>query len=131
MNGITYVVQPGLTVTSEVATGSPRIFTGNDGFLRFIDSVGNSQILYPAFSEPSTLRKILQGLDATSSFTIQTDGTAQLLLNGQRYTLVPDITLGDIPSIQANSLWWQESPTRFHYKSTQQPNRSVGFSVRQ
>ena len=95
--------------------------------------MGNDQVLYPAFAGPATLRSILQGLDSSATVTIALDGTATVEFNGQRFTLVPDLTLAPVPPEHAGQDWWQESETRYRVVNWQSlPVRSVsqGFTVR-
>jgi hypothetical protein len=130
LNGAVYVVLPGVGVGLEAATGTSRLVQGGDGVLRFIDALGNSQVLNPAFGEPATLRSILQGLDPSATLNIQLDGTAFIKLNGKAYTLMPDMTLGGVPSDHAGQAWWQESATRYRWLNLQTPGASQGFTVR-
>ena len=129
-NGQTYVVQPGIAVALEAPTGSARLVTGSDGLLHFIDAQGYNQVLYPAFDEPNTLRNILLSLDLAASLNIQLDGTAGIVLNGKRYTLVPDATLGGIPSDRMGQAWWQESAVRYRFGNVVRPGTSQGFVLR-
>jgi hypothetical protein len=133
LNGVTYVVQAGVGVQLEVASGTARLLLGSDGLFHFIDAQGNKQVLYPAFSEPSALRNILRTMDLASTLSIQLDGTAVIVLNGQRHTLVPDMTLLAVPGDRAGQDWWQESATRYRVTNVETfPWRvwSQGFTVR-
>ena len=53
VNGLTYVVQPGVGVQADSATGSARLSRGTDGNWHFIDAQGNHHILYPVFADPA------------------------------------------------------------------------------
>ena len=55
-----------------------------------------------------------------------------LVINGQSYTLVPDITLGDIPAERAGQSWWQESALRYRLvnAAASRLGTSQGFGVR-
>jgi hypothetical protein len=108
-NGLTYVVQPGVQVQLDSATGSARLETDADGNGHFIDAQGNNQILYPAFADVTALRNALLGLDGGATLSIQLEGTATIVLQGQRYTLVPDLTLGKVPTERVGQSVWQES----------------------
>lgn len=133
LNGVTYVVQAGAGVQLDPASGAAQLVVGADGLLHFIDAQGNNQVLYPALSEPGALRNILRGLDLGSTLSIQLDGTAVIVLNGQRYTLVPDLTLLAVPAERAGQDWWQESATRYRVTNVETfPWRvwSQGFTVR-
>ena len=134
LTGVTYVVQAGAGVQLDPASGAAQLVVGADGLLHFIDAQGNNQVLYPAFSEPGALRNILRGMDLASTLSIQLDGTAVIVLNGQRYTLVSDMTLLAVPGDRAGQDWWQESPTRYRVTNVETfPWRvwSQGFTVRQ
>ena len=133
VNGVRYVLQPGVAVQVGEPSGTAQLTMGADGLYRFVDALGNTQVLYPAFAEPTTLRRILQGLDASATVTIALDGTATIDFNGQRYTLVPDLTVAPVPAEHAGQDWWQESETRYRLVNWQSlPVRTVsqGFTVR-
>ena len=133
VNGVRYVLQPGIGVHLGAASGSAQLPLGGDGYFHFVDALGNEQVLYPAFAEPATLRSILQGMDFRATVNIALDGTATIDFNGQRYTLVPDLTLAPVPAEHAGQDWWQESDTRYRVVNWQSlPLRSVsqGFTVR-
>jgi uncharacterized repeat protein (TIGR01451 family) len=133
VNGVRYVLQPGIGVHLGAASGSAQLPLGGDGYFHFVDALGNDQVLYPAFAEPATLRSILQGMDFRATVNIALDGTATIDFNGQRYTLVPDLTLAPVPAEHAGQDWWQESDTRYRVVNWQSlPLRSVsqGFTVR-
>ncbi len=134
LNGVTYAVQAGVAVQIDPASGIAQLVTGNDGLLHFIDALGNNQVLYPAFKEPGTLRNILQGLDRNATLSVQLDGTASILFNGQRYTLVPDLTLGSVPIERKGQNQWQDGPVRYRIVNVQVPfgtQSSQGFTVKQ
>ena len=134
LNGVTYVVQAGVAVQLDPASANAQLVTGADGLLHFIDTLGNNQVLYPAFSEPGALRNILRGMDLATTLNIQLDGTASIVYNGQRYTLVPDLTLLAVPADRVDQDWWQESPTRYRVVNMETfPWRvwSQGFTVKQ
>lgn len=107
-NGVTYAVLPGVAVQSEAATGHAQLRTGGDGYLHFIDSLGNNQALYPAFADVWALRNALRGLDLSATLSIQLGGTAAIAFKGQRYTLVADATLSGVPAERAGQSVWQE-----------------------
>jgi hypothetical protein len=97
-----YVGRPDYVVTTGTP-GAPSLKQGDDGLWRFTDSLGNVQILRPAFMDPNVLRTALvQKLGAQFvSFAVQTDGTALLTTtsNGATQTavLTPSLTLGTAP----------------------------------
>jgi len=126
VNGITYVLRPSVSVTQVTATGNARLEVGSDGFYHFIDAQGNSQTLYPAFSEPQTLRSILQGMDANATLTIQLDSTAAAVLGGVGYTLVPDATLSPL----TGQPWWQDSAKHYFFNDQKPSGTSQGLTVR-
>ncbi|MES2582647.1 MAG: DUF4347 domain-containing protein [Pseudomonadota bacterium] len=134
VNGQTFVVQPGAEVKRGVPTGSAQLVLAGDGYYHFIDAQGNDQILYPAFKESGTVRTVLQSLDSNATLNIQLDGTASILFNGQRYTLVPDLTLSPIPANRVGQSWWQEGPVRYFIVNLQVPfgtSSAQGFTIRQ
>jgi hypothetical protein len=105
----TYVVQPGVVVQLlNNPGGKPSLSMGSDGYWHFIDAQGNSQIMYPAFADVTALRNALLGLDASATLSIQLDGTAASVFKGQRYTLVPDLTLSGVPAERVGQSVWQE-----------------------
>ncbi len=107
-NGLIYVVQPGVQVQLDSATGSAELVIGADGNWHFIDAQGNHQILYPAFADVTALRNALLGLDFGATSAIQLDGTAAIVFHGQRYTLVPDLTLAGVPTDRVGQMVWPE-----------------------
>ncbi len=133
LNGVQYVLQPSVAVQLVDAGGGARLMLGEDGRYHFVDAQGNSQVLHPAFAEPATLRRILQGLDLRATVNIALDGTATIDFNGQRYTLVPDLTQEPVPAERAGQDWWQESERRYRLVNLQSlPVRSLSqsFEVR-
>lgn len=114
LNGTWYVVRPEFLVTPGVP-GLPRFETRSDGLLRFIDSAGNSQILRPAFLDPQALQNLLTPMGGAIS--IQLDGSAQLNMGGQHFTLTPDMTLGGFVSEHAAENWWKESASRYRFRN--------------
>ena len=73
-------------------------------------------------------------MDLATTLSIQLDGTANIVYNGQRYTLVPDLTLLAVPADRVGQDWWQESPTRYRVTNMETfPWRvwSQGFTVKQ
>jgi hypothetical protein len=125
----TYVARPDYLVT-QGAPGAARLITGSDGLLRFIDSAGNTQILYPAFLDPTALiSQIAQTFGGNT--VIQADGTALLtLFNGQKFVLTPDLTLGDVPAQVGAALWWQDGANHYRYRIATFPPASQGLTVR-
>jgi uncharacterized repeat protein (TIGR02543 family) len=124
----TYVARPDYLVT-QGEPGAARLVTGADGLMRFIDSAGNVQILYPAFIDPETL--VNQVAQAVGGYAvIQPDGTALVTLwGGQKFVLTPDMTLGTVPPEQFAAGWWQDGPDHYRYRSYSYPNTSQGFTV--
>jgi hypothetical protein len=129
VNGLTYVVQASAAVQLGAATGAGQLLLGGDGLFHFIDTLGHNQVLYPAFADPATLRGALLGLDPNATLNIGLDGKASIVLNGQHYTLVPDLTLGAIPAEKVGLTWWQESATRYRVINAQVLGTSQGFTV--
>ncbi len=129
VGGTTYVARPDYSVT-QGTPGTPGLVTGSDGLMRFTDSAGNTQILYPAFIDPEIL--VNQVTQAVGGYTvIQTDGTALVtLFNGQKFVLIPDMTLGTVPPEQFAAGWWQDGPNHYRYRSSSFSPTSQGFTVR-
>ena len=124
-----YVARPDYSVTQGVP-GTPGLVTGSDGLLRFTDSAGNTQILYPAFLDPEVL-SVQIALEVSGSTLIQTDGTALVtLLNGQQYVLTPDMTLGGVPAQFWAAGLWQDGPNHYRYRNSSFPAASQGFTVK-
>ncbi len=121
-NGATFAVQPSVQVQLAPATGTATLTLGNDGLYRFIDAQGNAQVLYPAFAEVSTLRNtVVPSMFAGGTATIQLDGTARLVANGQTTTLGPDIVLGGVVADHAGQTWWFESAGRYRMSNVSAP----------
>ncbi len=130
IDGLTYVVQPGVVVQQVVnADGLARVAKGSDGYLHFTDGAGNDQILYPAFLEPQTLRNYLRAIDSEASLSIQLDGTAKAVLQGQSYDVVPDITLGGLPSNLPGQGWLQNGTQHFLFLNQQRTNTTQGLGL--
>lgn len=129
VGGTTYVARPDYVVT-QGTPGAPSLTTGSDGLMRFTDSAGNVQILYPAFIDPEVL--VNQIAQAFGGYTlIQTDGTALVtLLNGQKFVLTPDMTLGTVPPEQFAASWWQDGPNHYRYRIASRGETSQGFTLR-
>jgi hypothetical protein len=110
--------------------GTPGLTKGTDGLLRFTDSAGRIQILYPAFLDPEVLAsQVAQSVGA--SLVIQTDGTGLVTLrNGQKFVLTPDVTLGTVPPEFSAVAWWQDGPNHYRYRNISFSNTSQGFSVK-
>ena len=127
VGALIYVARPGYLVT-QGTPGAPGLTTGADGLLRFTDSAGHVQILYPAFLDPETLGS--QVSQAVGGYVlIQTDGTALVtLLNGQQFVLTPDLTLGTVPP-GILGIWWQDGPNHYRFRNGDYSNTSQGFSV--
>lgn len=130
INGLTYAVQPGLAVQFEVATGSARLVMGGDGYWHFVEALGNNQILYPAFADAAILRDTLKSLNPGATLTIQLDGTASVVIDGQRYTWIPDLALSKVPAERVGQYWWQESATRYWVVNAQPLGTAQGFTVK-
>ncbi len=128
--GITYIIQPGIVALPvDNRGGRPLLGVGSDSHLHFIDHSGNSQILYPAFLEPDTLLNYLRIVDSGAALSVQLDGTAAIRLNGRNYTIVPDITLGGIPSEHGSDPWWLNGPNHITFQNWRHPGTSQGFGV--
>ncbi len=130
IDGITYVVQPGVAVQRLANTdGKPGLTKGNDGKLRFMDTAGNSQTLHPAFLEPQTLRNYLRTIDSSATLAIQLDGTAKLVLQGKTYDLVPDSTLSGLPSNVPGHGWLQDAAQHYLFLNQQRANTAQGLGL--
>jgi len=130
LNGQTYAVQPGVAVQVEPASGSARLAMGGDRYWHFIDALGHHQILYPAFADAAILRDTLKSQNPGATLSIQLDGTASVVINGQRYTWVPDLTLSKVPAERVGQYWWQESATRQWVANAQPLGTAQGFTVK-
>jgi len=134
-NGVTYVVQPGVQVQVDPATGNARLVLGADGNWHFIDALGNHQVLSPAFADPVALRNALLGLDGSGTSAIQLDGTAAIVFQGQRYTLVPDLTLTGVPTERVGLMVWPEGAApggavRYRVVNNQPLGTAQGLTVK-
>lgn len=109
LNGKIYILRPDFQVTGG-GSGGPSLTPQADGSWKFVDSAGNVQILHPAFADPQTLHDLLSALGGTA--VVGVNGTVSLTLNGLKYVLVPDPTLG--PVLQT-SAWWQSGPAHFTF----------------
>lgn len=130
LGGVTYVLQPSVQVQLDPATGSARLVMGGDGYWHFIDAQGNNQILYPAFSDPASLRVALWGQDVGATLAIQLDGSAAIGFKGQRYALVPDLTLSGVPAERVGQSTWQDSALRFWVANAQPLGTAQGFTLK-
>ncbi len=129
VGGVWYVARPGYLVALG-APGAASLVMGPDSLLRFTDSGGGVQILYPAFLDTNTLgNQIAQVVGG--SIVIQTDGRAVLSMrDGARYVLTPDLVLGGVPPEQAAAMWWPDGANRFRYRTSSIFNTSQGFTVK-
>jgi len=107
-NGVTYVVRPDAMVQFDTATGQARLQATHDAAYEFVDGEGNKQNLRPAFSETAVLKSILQEIDLNATLTIRPNSVAAVLVNGQRMTLVPSLTLKNTLERDGGRRWWQE-----------------------
>ena len=134
INGLTYVVQPDVIVRlSGNPTGTASLATGSDGTLRFVDADGNMQTLWPAFLEPDFLLRTLQSQDAAATSSIQLDGTVAIRFQGGNWILIPDLTLGGVPSGRGADFWWQDGANRYRVRTLANwfDGLFQGFGVRQ
>lgn len=127
-NGLTYSVKPAYAVQTG-ATGGPAFVTGADGYTRFVDSAGNSQILYPAFVEPDTLQTFMRFDDPAATVSVQLDGTATAQYRGISYKLTPDATLAPLTGTNASTSWWNEGGVRYRMRDLNRMNQTQGFSM--
>lgn len=130
LNGATLAVQPGVQVQRDPATGNARLVMGSDGYWHFIDGMGNNQVLYPAFADAVALRNALRTLDAGATSDIQLDGTATIVFRGQRYTLVPDITLSSVPTERLGQSVWAEGAARYWVVVNQPAGMAQGVTIK-
>lgn len=129
-NGQTYSMQPSVNVTANNPTGASQMKNGTDGYMHFIDGSGMEQIMYPAFSEPATIRSALIGMDSKATISVNLDGTASIVLNGQKYTLTPSIYLTSIPAEKTGSLYWNTDATTYYVANLQTPGTAQMFKVK-
>lgn len=130
-NGVRYSVQPGVAVQLGAAGGAALLTMGDDGHFRFRDNSGNTQILYPAFADPATLRTTLQSLYPAATLSVALDATAKAVIGSQSYTLVPDLTVVDIPSVRVGQYQWQERENRYWIVNAQPTGSTQGLTVKQ
>lgn len=110
-NGVVYVVRPDYLVTSG-STLPVGLSTGSDGQFRLTSATGSSQVFRPAFLDPAALASALGG-----SVTIQADGTAIQTIGGERWTLVADQVLGDVPAAHSvDYTAWADGNNRMRYR---------------
>lgn len=129
---VTYVAQPSISVQQHFpATATANLMPGTDGIPTFTNKNNEAQRLYPGFAEPDTLRNALKNIDPNATMNVQFDGTVAARVNGANYTLVPDQTLGAIPSSQVGRMWWQDSPSRYHLLNITNAGTSQGLTVKQ
>jgi len=133
-DGSLYVGRPDYLVTRGTP-GAPSLKQGDDGLWRFTDSLGNVQILRPAFLAPAILRTALvASLGAQFvSFVIQTDGSAVLTtrVNGTTQTavLTPSLTLGQLSADhQGDSLWRSGDNWTYRVYVHTKSNRTQGYT---
>lgn len=99
VGGNLYAVRPDYAVTAGLPTGKTSLAIGKDGLLRYTNSAGESQILYPAFLDTSSVQSAL-GAAWGGYLKIQMDGTGLFTrINGQQIHLAPDMAL--IPTSSA------------------------------
>jgi hypothetical protein len=128
VGALIYVARPDYLVT-QGAPGAPGLTTGTDGLMRFTDSAGHIQILYPALLDPEVLGNQV-ALAVSGYLVIQTDGTALVtLLSGEKFVLTPDLTLGTVPPEFFAVGWWQDGPNHYRYRNSSFSNTSQGFTV--
>lgn len=130
VDGTYYVAIPDYLVATGTP-GSPSLVKGSDGLYRFTDSAGNVQILRPAFLDVDNLRVQVQpALNMNGWILVQTDGTVLFQnLNNQQFVLTPDLTLSIAPASASTSLWWQDGPNRYMFRSSIL-SLAQGFTVR-
>lgn len=132
IGSVTYVAQPAIAIQQHYpASATANLMPGTDDIPTFTDKNNQSQRLYPAFAEPDTLRNALKNLDPNATMNVQFDGTVAARVFGTNYTLVPDQTLGSVPSSQSGRLWWQDGPLRYHVLNITNAGTSQGFTVKQ
>lgn len=128
---VTYVVKPAISVKQHFpTTATPSLLPGVDDIPTFTDKDNQSQQLHPAFAEPETLRNALKNIDPNATMDVQVDGTVAARVNGNNYTLVPDQTLGSVPTAQSGRLWWQDGPARYHLLNLTNSGTSQGLTVK-
>ncbi len=126
INGVNYVVQPGLTTEVDVS-GANAFSFGVDGLLRYRNAQGDSQILYPAFADLDTLRETFSteypGLTITAN-----NGSVTAALGGNTYILMPDYTLSAAPADQTGKSWWSGADGKFYIRN--KDGSAQGFTVK-
>ncbi|MEO7104808.1 MAG: hypothetical protein ABIZ09_00420 [Rhodoferax sp.] len=115
VDGKLYVVRPDYFVTQGTATGTPSLAFGTDGVLRFTDSAGKVQILYPAFLDTDSLQSAMSTA-LGGVLSIQTDGSGVFtLINGTQLLLAPEMVLSPAPNGLASTKWVNDRANHYLY----------------
>jgi len=130
-----YVGRPDYAVTTGTP-GAPSLKQGEDGLWRFTDSLGNVQILRPAFLGPQWLRVALANSIAIGpvieTFNVESDGTITLVLRDwrtnarERYTLTASQTLS--PPVPSMVSVWSLGNEVFGYRVYRGPGLDADMS---
>lgn len=107
--------------------GQHGFSTGADGLLRYQDSDGDRQALYPAFADLATLRSTMTAAYPGLTITAN-NGTFTAVLDGRSYALTPDYTLSTVPREQAGKPWWSGADGKFYVRNAD--GAAQGFTVK-
>lgn len=127
LNGVTYALQPGWTV-SQAGGGQAGITVDGQGNILYQDGAGNRQTLYPVFADLPQLLAVFRQQDAEVSVTANGDGTYGAKLQGKSYTLAPDYSLPPTPADKAGKEWWQGDDGKIFIRN--RDGSAQGFAVR-
>ncbi len=118
-DGSVYAALPDYLVTPPGTTSTPGLVLGADGLYRFTDSAGFTQILRPAFVNTDGLYARLSTAFGGGWMVFQTDGTALFTtLGGKQYVATPDVRFTPGTGANAASLFWQDGPNHYQFRTT-------------
>ena len=106
------VVRPGWLGIDGPAAIPTRIEADDGGQLWLVRASGLRVPVFAAIAEPQTLQAILPAADPQGSLQVQVDGTAQLVLGGQGYVLLPWMQLEQVPAGEQQALWLAQEDGR-------------------
>jgi len=120
VGNMVFVARPDYLVTRGVPGGTPSLTQGADGLYRFTDSLGNTQILRPAFLDTNALAAQIQSASGLAGWlTFQTDGTALFTaFGGRQFVLTPDLTLTPAPAANAGMFYWQDASNHYFFRGS-------------
>lgn len=118
-DGSVYAALPDYVVTPPGTTSKPGLALGADGLYRFTDSAGFTQVLRPAFVNVDGLYARLSTNFGGGWMVFQADGTALFTtLSGTQYVATPDVRFTAATGANATSLYWQDGPNHYQFRTT-------------